>query len=394
MTRSHCSLFSWRGQGAPRATRGVRRLTKAWKAQPLRRPVVQNASAAKAMLATETTEATSSVRQVDGVLDLLAAAELGVNRAIQDYIQAQQEEGGLLPRQWLQESPLKLQASTKRTEKQTVELALIQCVGVIKADRKQPKEILGRWAVACWQMLELSRSAARDLEALEANEAFQEEDEEEAEDEERDEYEEQAAPRHDMILTVDLSKWNGDSSADELVVGDFDLDDHDAIRPLATATRQRCEALLATQHMEDVMRQDQLPDLKLTIGIAFGLRALQRASMKHQLRTVGLCVLETERKAEDPPPAVLQPVLLISAAERRLRRRAEADDEFLGGFVRSQFNQKGPVQRKPYAYRPYFQPPAPEIDPAALMTSAERKFLVKLVSRASAGSGWMVLLVG
>lgn len=46
-------------------------------------------------------------------LDLLAAAELGATQAIQDYMRAQQEEGGLLPRQWLQESPLKLQASRK-----------------------------------------------------------------------------------------------------------------------------------------------------------------------------------------------------------------------------------------------------------------------------------------
>ena len=38
-----------------------------------------------------------------------------------------------------------------------------------------------------------------------------------------------------------------------------------------------------------------------------------------------------------------------------------------------------PGFRMPYAYRPFFQPPSPEIDPAALLSPAERKFLVMLV---------------
>eukprot|EP00438_Fugacium_kawagutii_P025746 Skav221042 [mRNA] locus=scaffold1448:239565:248852:+ [translate_table: standard] len=235
-----------------------------------------------------------------------------------------------------------------------------------------------------------------------------------------------------MVLTVDLSRWNGDAN-DELVVGDFELDDHTAIRSLVSICvhallhflgpmTDESDALLATEHMEDLMHQEparpllekklaqlaawQLRNIvasSLGLGFqAFGLRALQRASMKHQLRSVGLSVLETERKvgrkrfgqrkvrgsrlrtpwrangtgeerAEQSPSAVLQPVLLLSAPEKVLRRRAEADDEFLGGFVRKQFDQAGPLQRMPYAYRPFFQPPAPDIDPAALMSPAERK---------------------
>ena len=33
--------------------------------------------------------------------------------------------------------------------------------------------------------------------------------------------------------------------------------------------------------------------------------------------------------------------------------------------------------RQPYAYQPYFRPPCPSIDPAALLSNAERKFLIK-----------------
>lgn len=32
----------------------------------------------------------------------------------------------------------------------------------------------------------------------------------------------------------------------------------------------------------------------------------------------------------------------------------------------------------PYAYRPFFQSPSPDIDPAALLSPAERKYLVML----------------
>ena len=41
-------------------------------------------------------------------MDLLAALELATGRAIQDYTRALREEGGLLPRQWSQEAPLRL----------------------------------------------------------------------------------------------------------------------------------------------------------------------------------------------------------------------------------------------------------------------------------------------
>ena len=71
---------------------------------------------------------------------------------------------------------------------------------------------------------------------------------------------------------------------------------------------------------------------------AYGLRGLQRASMKEQLRSVGLAVLETERKVvsrsawaqayqsmrrEEEAVVTLQRVLLMSAPELVLRRRAE-----------------------------------------------------------------------
>jgi len=43
-------------------------------------------------------------------LDLLAAVELAAQHAIEDYVHALEEEGGLLPRQWTMEAPLKLRS--------------------------------------------------------------------------------------------------------------------------------------------------------------------------------------------------------------------------------------------------------------------------------------------
>lgn len=349
-------------------------------------------------------------------LDLLAAVELAAQNAIKDYVHALEEEGGLLPRQWTMEAPLKLRSAGKKlvekvapvqliekdgTEKlQMKELALIECVGAIQLDRRpRPKETEYRQVTA---------------EVSEANEVLEDAqgmpsvaDAEEAEEEEKGlEYEQKA-----MVLTADLSGWPGEDG--ELVVGDFNLNDQHSIR----------DALTAVEHMENLMWDEDTmrPCLKEKLSrLAFGLRALQRASMKLQLRSVGLAVLETQRevaatsasdvflervyqrlsgrpkKTEPPATGPLQRVLLLSAPEKVLRRRAEvrklrrrvlpnkADDEFLGGFVRKQFDQEGPLQRywvetyqMPYAYRPFFQPPSPHIDPAALLSSAERKYLVK-----------------
>lgn len=347
----------------------------------------------------------------DDQLDLLAALELATDRAIQDYTRALREEGGLLPRQWSQGGPLRLRPkhdSEKLVEKvaplqlrnadgtQPGELALIRCIGAIKLDRRPPAE-----------MMEYRQGTAEISEAeIWEKEVPSPSSMEEAEEDEKDEYEEK-----DMVLTLDLSQWDDGDKA-QVTVGDIDLEDHVAIR----------DVLIATEHMEELMWAEEpiRPALKEKLAqLAYGLRALQRASMKLQLRSVGLSVLETRRKVpstsaservwarayerlgradkvEAPPAAPPQPVLLLSAPEKVLRRRAEVrklrrrvvpnkvDDEFLGGFVRKQFDQEGPLQRywvetaqMPYAYRPFFQSPSPDIDPAALLSPAERKYLVK-----------------
>eukprot|EP00434_Breviolum_minutum_P008546 symbB.v1.2.007538.t2/scaffold464.1/size201063/7 len=355
-------------------------------------------------------------------LDLLAAVELAAQNAIKDYVHALEEEGGLLPRQWTMEAPLKLRSAGKKlvekvapvqliekdgTEKlQMKELALIECVGAIQLDRRpRPKETEYRQVTA---------------EVSEANEVLEDAqgmpsvaDAEEAEEEEKGlEYEQKA-----MVLTADLSGWPGEDG--ELVVGDFNLNDQHSIR----------DALTAVEHMENLMWDEDTmrPCLKEKLSrLAFGLRALQRASMKLQLRSVGLAVLETQRevaatsasdvflervyqrlsgrpkKVAEGPGKIQKAERAVASsrkdpnfkvataynmAVRKLRRRVlpnKADDEFLGGFVRKQFDQEGPLQRywvetyqMPYAYRPFFQPPSPHIDPAALLSSAERKYLVK-----------------
>ena len=152
--------------------------------------------------------------------------------------------------------------------------------------------------------------------------------------------------------------------------------------------------------------------------LAHGLRALQRASLKLELRSVGLAVLEAERPQADSsmvavasaaceemklfrsvPSTKSQPmqrVLLLSAPERVLQQRAEArsllrkvlpnpqDGLLCGGFTLQQFDRGGPLQRFwlerrtcPYPYSPYFQAACPVLDPSALLSTAERTFLVK-----------------
>ena len=173
---------------------------------------------------------------------------------------------------------------------------------------------------------------------------------------------------------------------------------------------------------------------------------MHRASVKHQLRGVGLAVLETERekpqgalrasslasralkaikrqRGSQLPEAVeaeashlassiasaldvhdedrlgrqsRQEIMLVSAPEGVLRKEAEAremlrrvlpsrnNNEFLGGFTPSQFDQGGPLElywaetsQKLYEYQPYFCSAVPEADPSALLSPSERKFLVK-----------------
>eukprot|EP00913_Durusdinium_trenchii_P018788 g17655.t1 len=253
-----------------------------------------------------------------------------------------------------------------------------------------------------------------------------EEEEHQADSGEAQETEQEEHPEEEgMIMTVDLSRWK----EGELTVADLNIDDHQSIR----------ETLTAVEYMEEVMREKDVPpvkgsqedprkDLKAKMAeLAFGLRALQRASLKHQLRSVGLAVLETEREvatssasavvwsqayqhfgrqeareggelspSAEPEEKPVQRVLLLSAPELILRRRAEVrklrrrvlpnkvNEEFLGGFKMEQFDQKGPLQKywvetpqSSYPYRPFFQPPAPAVDPAALLSPAERKFLTR-----------------
>ncbi|CAK9074745.1 unnamed protein product [Durusdinium trenchii] len=333
---------------------------------------------------------------------LLPAIEKAANLAIQDYQDSMSNEGGLLPRQWANKSSpplqlkepkagLKLLTELEVAPLQGPRLALIKCTGVIKVDRSE-------------------------LRHDEPEEEEHQADSGEAQETEQEEHPEEEG----MIMTVDLSRWK----EGELTVADLNIDDHQSIR----------ETLTAVEYMEEVMREKDVPpvkgsqedprkDLKAKMAeLAFGLRALQRASLKHQLRSVGLAVLETEREvatssasavvwsqayqhfgrqeelspSAEPEEKPVQRVLLLSAPELILRRRAEVrklrrrvlpnkvNEEFLGGFKMEQFDQKGPLQKywvetpqSSYPYRPFFQPPAPAVDPAALLSPAERKFLTR-----------------
>ncbi|CAJ1453509.1 unnamed protein product [Effrenium voratum] len=228
---------------------------------------------------------------------------------------------------------------------------------------------------------------------------------------------EEEVEAQDMLLTLDVSNWHPERGDGEIVVSDINIDDYASIR----------EALLVVKQLETIMENEAKdrqeggkdPDRWKRLGrLAYGLRALQRASLKLKLQRVGAAVLETKRQVPMEQSLVQrarrrwgakggdevleeeeeesQRVMLLTVPEFVLRKRAEArglqrrvvphkkTDKFLGGFQRDQFYQKGPLQKywvethqQPYAYQPYFRPPCPSIDPAALLSNAERKFLIK-----------------
>ncbi|CAJ1380798.1 unnamed protein product [Effrenium voratum] len=342
-----------------------------------------------------------------GHCDVLAAAEVAVQRALREYTAAMQDGNQEMP-QWA-ERPIRLRerdfatAATPpgNSEEQSpvpllVQLpqpgmAMLHCVGLSPLKKEELEE--------------------KDNECDSGSESSKQNEEEPgAENEEEVE-------AQDMLLTLDVSNWHPERGDGEIVVSDINIDDYASIR----------EALLVVKQLETIMENEAKdrqeggkdPDRWKRLGrLAYGLRALQRASLKLKLQRVGAAVLETKRQVPMEQSLVQrarrrwgakggdevleeeeeesQRVMLLTVPEFVLRKRAEArglqrrvvphkkTDKFLGGFQRDQFYQKGPLQKywvethqQPYAYQPYFRPPCPSIDPAALLSNAERKFLIK-----------------
>ena len=210
------------------------------------------------------------------------------------------------------------------------------------------------------------------------------------------------------LVVVDLRNWEDKG---ELVAQNIDVTNEWGILGTINAVEEMASA--AVRHHE---KNDGL--LERLSDLAFGLRALQRSHIKQQLRAVGLSVLEAERRVvetgalrllaaqlqfagrnkpdETETAAKTQRVMFISASlgvledrtERQgWRRRIAPDDasrEFIGGFTPEQFDHDGPTDTfwratrdDPYPYNPYFRAARPDLDPMALLSPAERKYLVR-----------------
>jgi len=243
-----------------------------------------------------------------------------------------------------------------------------------------------------------------------------------------------------MNVFVDLTHWD---SQGHLHVFDISADEEWGIDELLELVQQmeRClqkgwmqRRLTETMKQKGESSKGGLEETeKIVSQLAYGLRALQRACIKQQLRNVGLDVLEVEKpgigaETEKELPvswlawkefqALLrccrrrgapwlsdqlsklklgepQRVMLISAPNGVLEQAAERKDwmakiatrkkdkVYIGGFSQQQFQRGAPIAKfwmdipsKPYPYRPYFQAPLPGLDPHSIISPAERKHLL------------------
>jgi len=201
-----------------------------------------------------------------------------------------------------------------------------------------------------------------------------------------------------------------------------------------TGHRELQEVIELMQQLEECILERGDKELMWAASqVAYGLRALQRASIKQQLRDVGLTVMEVLRPVQTRPSSnsccsccsivctlckswvccrrqkailsnkvvaddaavEMRRIMFISAPDHVLQQRAEMHKmilkvspnrykTFIGGFTPSQFLRSAPVQdywveipTDPYPYRPYFAPSLPSVDPASILSPAERKYLVR-----------------
>lgn len=202
-----------------------------------------------------------------------------------------------------------------------------------------------------------------------------------------------------------------------------------------TGHREIQEAIELMAQLEECILERSDKELMWAAShVAYGLRALQRASIKQQLRDVGLTVMEVLRPVQTRPTSnsicsccsimctvcrnwiccrrqrssisskvvpddslgvEMRRIMFVSAPDHVLQQRAEMHKmvlkvcpnrykTFIGGFTSSQFLRKAPVQdywveisTDPYPYRPYFAPSLPSADPASILSPAERKYLVR-----------------
>ncbi|CAE7590616.1 unnamed protein product [Symbiodinium sp. CCMP2592] len=348
-------------------------------------------------------EADAHCEQHGGENVLLAAVEVAFQKAACEYNETLGGEG--LPKQWLRSTgqdlwdrwPLHLESgdgarqmfrevscipATYKLPCASKRLAVVHCKGIMRLP-----ELSGDSAARSRKLTHTSISA--DLAPTNQTEV----DGAELGDIVRMEIEDK-----EMDMTLDLSRWEDEGV---VTVGDININDHVLIREVLLAVEQMetCAEVLDCGALLKESLRHQLSHL------AHGLRSMQRASLKTQLRSVGLAVFESERLKPQNTlrPASLasralrgikgkrglqlqnavkagasglasameiddrdgedlgvsqegQQVMLLSAPEGILRRQAEArrmlrrvlpnrSNEFLGGFTPSQFDQGGPLQQ-------------------------------------------------
>jgi len=106
-------------------------------------------------------------------------------------------------------------------------------------------------------------------------------------------------------------------------------------------------------------------------------------------------VIENWKQRQGKCNIMTERVMLISATNGVMEQKAETrrwiatvaanrDGQYVGGFVQKQFLRNGPMQEfcmatemDPYPYFPYFRPSDPLVDPTAIFTPAERRFMIR-----------------
>ncbi|OLP98561.1 Anoctamin-1 [Symbiodinium microadriaticum] len=348
-------------------------------------------------------EADAHCEQHGGENVLLAAVEVAFQKAACEYNETLGGEG--LPKQWLRSArqevqerwPLHLESSDCKARQMFHEvssipatcklpcaskrLAVVHCKGIMRLSELGDSAARSRKLTHTSISADLATTNQTEVDGAELGEIVRTEIEDK-----------------EMDMTLDLSRWDDEGV---MIVGDININDHVLIREVLLAVEQMetCADVLDCGALLKESLRHQLSHL------AHGLRAMQRASLKTQLRSVGLAVFESERlkpqntlrpaslasralrgmqgkrglqlqkavkagasglasalevddrDSEDHPVSLEgQQVMLLSAPEGILRKQAEArrmlrrvlpnrSNEFVGGFTPSQFDQGGPLQQ-------------------------------------------------
>eukprot|EP00928_Gymnodinium_smaydae_P038560 TRINITY_DN26577_c0_g1_i1.p1 TRINITY_DN26577_c0_g1~~TRINITY_DN26577_c0_g1_i1.p1 ORF type:complete len:1347 (-),score=171.61 TRINITY_DN26577_c0_g1_i1:327-4163(-) len=227
-------------------------------------------------------------------------------------------------------------------------------------------------------------------------------------------------------VVLNLTRWR---TSGDLEIMDIKTDSHWGIHETleVVAQLEECAIMLSDSKLMSQVAQ-----------LAYGLRALQQAQIKQQLRDVGLIVVESERTMIARNRGVVseikrdmymawmefsarlcggasrlqarlssfgsshekcaQRVMFVSApngvlqqcaATRKMLCTVMPDHRtgtLVGGFAEWQFERDGPSREfwiaskdDPYPYTPYFRPSMPGLDPRSILSPAERKYIVRSI---------------